>query len=92
MAIKLDYFFSYIAPGASQSVFIHGYGDREFISYSMIVNKVDVPSLGDGRATLAVGETIRWAVDGSIGRIVTVANTGRQNAITALILAQSVSF
>ena len=91
MAIKIEYFFSYIAPGTSQYVFIHGYGDREFISYSMIINKVEIPSLGDGRATLSPGETIRWSVDGSIARIVTVANTG-SNAINALILAQSEFF
>jgi hypothetical protein len=91
MAIKNEYFFGYIAPGRSQSVFIHGYGDREFISYSMIINRADVPSIGDGRATLSVGETIRWSVDGTIGRIVTVANTGNI-AINALILAQSEVF
>ena len=87
MTITTDYFFGFIAPGGSQYVFIHGYGDREFVSYSMVINRADVPSVGDGRATLSVGETIRWSVDGTIGRIVTVANTGNI-AVNALILAQ----
>lgn len=91
MAIRTEYFFSYIAPGFSHGVFLHGYNDREFISYSMIVNKVDIPSLGDGRAQLTVGETIRWSVDGTVARIVSVNNTGDQ-PIEALILAQSESF
>jgi hypothetical protein len=91
MAINAEYFFSYIAPGVSQGVFLHGYNDREFVSYSMIVNKVDVPSLGDGRAQLTVGETIRWSVDGSVARIVSVNNTGDQ-PVEALILDQRESF
>jgi hypothetical protein len=92
MAIKTEYFFSHIAPGIAQSVFIHGYGAREFISYSMIIDLADIPTIGDGRATLTVGETIDWAsVDGTIGRIVTVTNTGN-NSIGALILAQSEMF
>lgn len=91
MAIATEYFFSYIAPNTSQYVFIHGYNDREFVSYSMIVNKVDIPSLGDGRALLSVGETIRWSVDGTVARIVTVANTG-EKPIEALILAQREPF
>jgi hypothetical protein len=87
MSASLVYHFGSIAPGETASVFIHGYTDKQAVSYSAIVYgqypapyPSDEPagtrpgSLRAGRVTLSQGETFRWAVDGTIARKVYVQN------------------
>ena len=76
MAARIVYKFTTVAPGATVSVFIHGYGDRQAVSYSAVIYNQFTPTVffPQAHVTLTQGETFRWAVDGTIGRKVYITN------------------
>ena len=76
MAARIVYTFTTIAPGATTSVFIHGYGNREAVSYSAVPYNQPGPAdlFPQAHVTLTQGETFRWAVDGTVGRKVYITN------------------
>jgi|1185.fasta_scaffold266869_1 hypothetical protein len=76
MAAHLLYRFESIAPGATTSLFIHGYSDREASNYSLVLHNQSSPTqlFAQAHATVTQGETFRWSVDGTIGRKIYVTN------------------
>lgn len=87
MAARLRYRFDYIAPNGSASVFMHGYSNRQAVSYSAIVyagSGAGVP-FPAGRINMTQGETYRH-VDGTVARKVYVQNLAPFNSCTVDIL------
>lgn len=74
MAAGIQYTWSWIAPGARVSVFIHGFSPREAVLFSASPYALS----GDayyplGSCRLEQGDSLMH-VDGTIGRTVTVTN------------------
>ena len=76
MSATVIYTFSSIGPGQTTSLFIHGYGNRDAVSYSMVLYNQPGPGVlyPQAHATLTQGETFRWAVNGTTGRKVYITN------------------
>lgn len=93
MAAGLMYRFNYIAPNSSATLFLHGWGLREAVNFSIVAyagsgNGVLYPV---GHATLVEGET-KMHVNGTQGRFLHVRNNAPFNSVTVDILAQWESF
>jgi hypothetical protein len=76
MAANLIYNFSDIAPGSTVSLFIHGYGNRDAVTYCVVPYNVFTPGVlfPQGHVTLTQGETFRWAVNGTVARKIYITN------------------
>jgi hypothetical protein len=87
MAARRIYRFDYIAPNASNSLFIHGYSDTQAVNYSAVV----YAGFGDGvpfplgHINITEGETYRH-VDGTVARKVYIQNLAPFNSCTVDIL------
>jgi hypothetical protein len=70
------YTFDTIGPGATTSVFISGYGNRDAVSYCAVPYNSPGPGgpFPQAHITLTQGETFRWGVDGRVGRKVYITN------------------
>lgn len=94
MAASVVYTFSSIAPGATTSVFIHGYSNREAVSYCAVIYNQPAPGVlfPQAHVTVTQGETFRWAVDGTIGRKVYIQNHDPFSSVGVDILEMKESF
>lgn len=94
MASSVVYRFASIAPGITASVFIHGYGDRDAVSYCAVIynQPADGVLFPQAHVTVTQGETFRWAVDGTIGRKVYIQNQDYISSVGVDILETKESF
>jgi predicted esterase len=94
MAANVVYTFESIAPGQTTSVFLHGYGDRDAVSYSAVIYNQPGPGVlfPQAHVILTQGETFRWAVDGTIGRKIYIANQDPFSSVGVDILQIVESF
>ena len=94
MATTIRFKFDTIAPGQTGSVFLHSYEDNEAVFYTAI--PFNQPALGvltpEARVTLTQGETIRWHVNGKIGRSIYVRNHDHISSVGVRILQTKESF
>jgi hypothetical protein len=94
MAAHIVYTFNSIAPGVTTSVFIHGYPNKEAVSYSAVIYNQPGPGVlfPQAHVTLTQGETFRWIVDGTIGRKVYITNHDPFSSVGVDILEMHESF
>jgi len=69
----LIYTFDHIAPNATHTLFIHGYGYKQAVLYSSVSYPISGQQFPGGRAALTQGET-SVHVDGTVAHTVYVQN------------------
>jgi hypothetical protein len=82
-----------VAPNGTFNQFVHGFGDRQAVSFSVVVSGESAPGVLNplGRVRFTSDETLRH-VDGTIGRTIFITNLAPFNPVIVDILAQIDSF
>jgi len=89
MAVREEYYWNYIAPGATARLNIYGYGENDAVTYSVTPYEHSGIPFGPDpfiSVTLTL-EDVHRHPDGSVARTVSVRNNASFNDCAAKLLA-----